>query len=126
MAFDREKFSWRGLRLCWGKTPVLTLIQDPTYPHLYRIQYPSGWESSPANLTRAKDAAYDHGRYLLSGRSPSEAPYSPKAGRVVGKLRGNHRGLQRCRIGTNRVQNRALQGGGFLEGIGGGLNTPSF
>jgi hypothetical protein len=37
--------------------PVLTLVADATYPHLYRIRYPSGWTSTPANLSRAKDAA---------------------------------------------------------------------
>jgi hypothetical protein len=35
-----------------------------TYPHLYRIQYPDGWISSPVNLSRAKDAAYGHARHL--------------------------------------------------------------
>jgi hypothetical protein len=92
MAFDREKFSWRGLELYWSKTPVLALVADPTYPHLYRIQYPNGWESSPANLGRARDAAYDHGRYLLSGRGPSEGSHSPEACRAVGNLRGSMRG----------------------------------
>jgi hypothetical protein len=74
--FDREKFVWRGLALHYGqrKTPVLTLVADATYPHLYRIRYPNGWTSTPGNLTRAKDAAYEHGRYLLVGQSPSEAP----------------------------------------------------
>ena len=74
--FDRERFVWRGLALHYGrrKAPVLTLVADATYPHLYHIIYPNGWTSTPANLTRAKDAAYEHGRYLLVGQSPSEAP----------------------------------------------------
>jgi hypothetical protein len=66
MALDREDFTWRGLALCIGrrKTPMLTLVADATYPHLYRIKYPNGWTSSPANLVRARDAAYGHARYL--------------------------------------------------------------
>jgi hypothetical protein len=74
--FDRERFVWRGLALHYGrrKTPVLTLVADVTYPHLYRITYPNGWTSTPGNLTRAKDAAYEHGRYLLVGQSHVEPP----------------------------------------------------
>ena len=60
-----ERFCWRGLVLHLGKRPVLTLVPDATFPHLYRIRYPDGWTSTPANLTRAKDAAYGHARYLL-------------------------------------------------------------
>ena len=72
------KFVWRGLALHLGrrKTPVLTLIADPTYPHLFRIVYPDGWTSTPANLSRAKDAAYGHARYLLGQETPSEATYT--------------------------------------------------
>jgi hypothetical protein len=54
---------------------VLTLVADETYPHLYRIQYPDGWTSTPANLTRARDAAYGHARYLLL-----TGVYSPETG----------------------------------------------
>ncbi|MEZ0283057.1 hypothetical protein, partial [Methyloceanibacter sp.] len=59
---------WRGLALHYGrrKTPVLTLVVDETYPHLFSIRYPDGWTSTPANVTRAKDAAYGHARWLLS------------------------------------------------------------
>ena len=72
----QTKFVWRGLDLHLGrrKTPVLTLVADATYPHLYRIRYPNGWASTPGNLTRAKDAAYGHARYLLGQETPSEAP----------------------------------------------------
>jgi hypothetical protein len=83
MAFNKEKFIWRGLNLHWGRKWVLALFADPTYSHLYRIRYPDGWESTPANLTRAKDAAYDHGRYLLGRQSPVEAVYSPAMGRAA-------------------------------------------
>ena len=65
----RRHFCWRGLALHFGrrKRPVLTLIADDTYSHLFRIRYPDGWTSTAANISRAKDAAYDHARWLLSG-----------------------------------------------------------
>ena len=76
----REKFVWRDLGLHMGgsRKPVLTLVPDRTYPHLYRIKYPNGWTSSAANITRARDAAYGHARYLLGAESPSEGVYSPE------------------------------------------------
>jgi hypothetical protein len=82
---NKHKFTWRGLDLHLGrsKTPVLTLVQDGTYPHLYRIVYPNGWMSTPANLTRAKDAAYGHARYLLGAASPQEAFHSPEDDLIV-------------------------------------------
>ena len=38
----QTKFVWRGLDLHLGrrKTPVLTLVADATYSHLYRITIP--------------------------------------------------------------------------------------
>jgi len=74
-------FVWRGLALHLGrrKTPVLTLVQDETYSHLYRIRYPDGWCSTPGNLTRAKDASYGHARYLLAQESRSRAPLTAEA-----------------------------------------------
>jgi hypothetical protein len=80
MAFNREKFVWRGLGLHWcsRKRPVLTLVPHPTYPHLYCIKYPNGWTSTFANLSRAKDAAIEHARYLLGRQTPSDAAYSPE------------------------------------------------
>jgi hypothetical protein len=83
MSINREDFLWRGLALHYGRrpTPILTLIADPDYPHLYRIRYRNGWTSTPANLSRAKDAAYDHARYLLTGQAPQKAPYSPAMGK---------------------------------------------
>jgi hypothetical protein len=64
-------FAWHGLALHYGKRPVLTLVADETYPHLFRIRYPDGWTSTPANIARAKDAAYGHARWLLT--EPAEA-----------------------------------------------------
>ena len=77
----QTKFVWRGLDLHLGrrKTPVLTLVADATYSHLYRIRYTNGWTSTPGNLTRAKDAAYGHGRYLLGEETPSEAPQTAES-----------------------------------------------
>jgi hypothetical protein len=71
----RHEFVWCGLV---GRRRVLTLVADATYPHLYRISYPDGWISSPANLTRAKDAAYGHARYLLGTERRAEGAYSPE------------------------------------------------
>jgi hypothetical protein len=64
----KEKFRWCGLALHYGKrrTPVLTLVADDNYPHLYRIRYPDGWLSTPANISRARDTAYGHARWLLA------------------------------------------------------------
>ena len=59
------ELQWSGLALYFGSHPVLTLVADEKYPHLFRIQYPDGWMSTPANITRAKDAAYGHARFLL-------------------------------------------------------------
>jgi hypothetical protein len=55
------------------RKPVLTLVADDTYSHLYRIRYPNGWMSTPGNLTRAKDAAYGHARHLVASRSVASA-----------------------------------------------------
>jgi hypothetical protein len=81
---------WLGLGLHLGrrKEPVLVLIADKTYPHLYCIKYPDGWTSTLANLARAKDAAYGHARYLLSQQSPVEASYSPEEPSLVGEVVG--------------------------------------
>ena len=64
-AFEGQ-FQWRGLALHFNERPVLTLVADETFPHLlYRIRYPDGWTSTPANITRARDAAYGHAKFLL-------------------------------------------------------------
>jgi hypothetical protein len=71
----KREFVWRGLGLHLGthKEPVLWLVADAIWPHLYRVVYPDGWTSSPANLTRAKDAAYGHARHLLVTLEPEDA-----------------------------------------------------
>ena len=83
---DTHEFLWRGLALHLGRSrqPVLELVADAIYPDLYRIEYPDGWTSTPANLTRAKDAAYGHARYLLGRLRSVEASYSPEAVSVRG------------------------------------------
>ena len=74
----QSDFVWRGLALHLGRRrkPVLNLVADADFPHLFRIVYPDGWTSSPANLSRAKDAAYGHARALLAQETPTEAPYT--------------------------------------------------
>ena len=81
----RDKFVWcdLGLHLGRSKKPILTLVPHETHPHLYRIKYPNGWTSSPANITRARDAAYRHARCLLGAQSPSEGSYSPEFERAA-------------------------------------------
>ena len=76
----RDKFVWRGLSLHLGRSSklLLTVIPDVTYPHLFRIKHSDGWTSVPANLTRARDAAYGHARYLLGAETAAEASYSPE------------------------------------------------
>jgi hypothetical protein len=71
-------FKWRARGLYLGRhvKPVLTLVADATYPHLYRIRCPDGWMSTPANLSRAKDAAYGHARHLLTEETPVEPRHS--------------------------------------------------
>lgn len=78
MALDRGAFAWKGLALHHGrrKVPVLTLVPEHEHPHLFRITYPDGWTSTPGNLTRARDAAYGHARYLLGGEKPAERGHS--------------------------------------------------
>ena len=66
--------------------PTLTLIRDVRYPHLYCVRYPSGWTSTPANLTRAKDAAYGHARYLLAQETAGKGPYSPEDAVGLGEV----------------------------------------
>ena len=56
-----------------NKRPVLTLVTDEKYAHLFRIRYPDGWTCTPANITRAKDAAYEHARFLLRDTIQAEA-----------------------------------------------------
>ena len=75
----RSEFVWRGLALHLGRRrkPVLSLVADAAFPHLFRITYPNGWRSTPANLTRARDAAYGHARHLLGTASPPGRAYSP-------------------------------------------------
>ena len=82
-------FQWCGLALHFDKHPVLTLVADEKYPHLFRIRYPDGWTSTPANLTRAKDAAYGQARYLLAQDKPAEGGYSPETGSGATTLPGS-------------------------------------
>jgi hypothetical protein len=64
----RHSFRWCGLALHNGKggRSIVTLVADDNHPHLFRIRYPDGWLSTPANISRAKEAAYGHARLLSS------------------------------------------------------------
>jgi hypothetical protein len=88
MPLDQMEFVWRGHSLQLGrrKTPVLTLITDPIYSHLFRIRYPNGWTSTPANLSRAKDAAYGHARHLLVGQAALGATHSLEESAPAGEV----------------------------------------
>ena len=86
MAHDKlnnSKFTWKGLALHYGKrkTPVLTLIADATYPHLFRIRYPDGWTSTPANLSRAKDAAMAPQTFVGGGKPRKRYPGRAEEGK---------------------------------------------
>ena len=84
--FKRDDFTWRELALCIsGRKPMLTLVADATYSHLFRIRYPNGWTTPPANITRAKDAAYGHARHLLGEQRPVEAPHSAESALQVSR-----------------------------------------
>jgi len=90
MALGREHFTWRGLELLNRGRPVLTLVADEIYPHLFRIRYPNGWTSTSANISRCKDAAYAHARALLKqkdGQSAAEAPHSGEVEELVSRPR---------------------------------------
>ena len=60
-------FVWRGLDLHLGQRtkPLLALLPDPSYPHLFRIRYPNGWTSSPAG--RSDRFPKKGGKALLNG-----------------------------------------------------------
>jgi hypothetical protein len=54
-SFRKRTFSSTKTVACkQGNTPVL--VQDRQWPHLYRIHWPDGVISGPANLTRCRDA----------------------------------------------------------------------
>ena len=82
------EFVWNGLSLHQGrrKTPVLTLVADATYPHLYRIRYPDGWTSTAANLTRARGTQLTAMPAICwSGdRRAQRSPTAPRAGLPAG------------------------------------------
>ena len=85
------RFQWCGLALHFDKRPVLTLVADEKYPQLFRIRYPDGWTSTPANITRAKDAAYGHARFLLTLEEVQRPDTLDRKGRGQ-STRPNHRG----------------------------------
>ena len=83
-----NEFAWRGLDLHFGRRKVLSLVADVSCPHLFCIEYPNGWTSSPANLARAKDAAYGHARYLLNQETAAEAARTAESTLLGGEVAG--------------------------------------
>jgi hypothetical protein len=60
MGFDLYDFRWDGNRLTrigQGRAPAITLVPDPHYPDLWRVQLPDGSTTDLFNKTRARDAA---------------------------------------------------------------------
>lgn len=57
--WNSQEFEWNGNGLCLlgRKAPVVTIVNDPQYPSMWRVQRPDGSLSDMVNLTRARDAA---------------------------------------------------------------------
>ena len=56
--FSAVELHWNGLTLHLGSGRILaTIIPDPDWPKMYRVQMPGQKLSDMVNLTRAKDAA---------------------------------------------------------------------
>ncbi len=53
-SFRKRCFTTKSVACKGGETPVL--VQERQWSHLYRIHWPDGLISAPANLTRCKDA----------------------------------------------------------------------
>ena len=51
-----ENLIWMGNKLYLGKRLAGEIVQDKTYPSMWRILHPDGSLSDMVNLTRAKDA----------------------------------------------------------------------
>jgi len=79
-----------------GNTPVL--VQERRWSHLYRIHWPDGVISAPANLTRCKDA-------IRNWVSPHERPGAQarrEARRKATDTEPNQPGKAWCPIGKER------------------------
>ena len=57
--YERNSLHWDGLTLRFGKSGrvVASVIPDPDWQRIYRVQIPGKPLSDMVNLTRAKDAA---------------------------------------------------------------------
>lgn len=77
MANTRTSFmGWREHRLTYhDRVSGYSVVQDPTYPVMWRVKRPDGKLSDMVNLTRAKDAAMVMlDRDLRLAESPTKAP----------------------------------------------------
>lgn len=58
MTVHAEKFSWRGGRLYYGNQATgFGIVQDQTYPSMWRVELPDKTRTDMVNRSRAKDAA---------------------------------------------------------------------
>jgi hypothetical protein len=60
MGSDLYDLHWDGNRLTrvgQCRAPAITLVPDPDYPDLWRVQLPDGTTTDLLNKTRARDAA---------------------------------------------------------------------
>lgn len=76
MANTRTSFmGWREDRLTYhGRLSGYSVVQDATYPTMWRVRSPDGTLSDMVNRTRAKDAALAMlDRDLRAAEEPQEA-----------------------------------------------------
>lgn len=58
MEFRTRDFSWEQNRLyCRRKLTGFSIVQDETYPVMWRVRRPDGTLTDMVNRTRARDAA---------------------------------------------------------------------
>jgi len=74
---ERKDLHWQGPYLYAGTRRAAAIVQDKTYPGMWRVRQPDGSLSDMVNLTPARDAAMAMVlRNLEGGISPSRAIYS--------------------------------------------------
>jgi hypothetical protein len=82
-SYDRGDFIWRrhqdgtwALHVEGRRGAVLHVVQDETYPQMWRIRHLDGRLSDMVNVSRAKDAAISVALGILN-RSRESAPVTP-------------------------------------------------
>ena len=75
MRINSQRLMWVGDELVYGRTTLLRIERDRTYPEMLRVRVPDGGLTDMVNGTRAKDAAVSIAHRLLNmSESLSEAP----------------------------------------------------